>query len=40
LPTAPLAPPYLDHPLGALSAASIIGAALDLISEYEAQQNG
>jgi hypothetical protein len=40
LPTAPLALPYLDHPLGALSAASIIGAALDLISDYEASRMG
>jgi hypothetical protein len=35
LPTAPLAPPYLDHQPGARVAASAIGAALDLIAEYE-----
>jgi hypothetical protein len=33
LPTAPLAPPYLDHPRGARVAASAIGAALDLIAD-------
>jgi hypothetical protein len=37
LPTAPLAPSYLDHPRGARVAASAIGAALDLIAEYETQ---
>jgi hypothetical protein len=35
LPIAPLAPPYLDAPPGAHAAASVIGAALDLLVEYE-----
>ncbi|HEU0216576.1 MAG TPA: hypothetical protein VFQ90_07940, partial [Stellaceae bacterium] len=37
LPVISLAPPYLDCPHGVRPAASVIGAALDLIAEYEAK---
>jgi ribonucleoside-diphosphate reductase alpha chain len=36
LPTAPLAPRYFTRPPGAQPAALVIGAALDLLVEYEA----
>jgi hypothetical protein len=40
LPIAPLAPPYLDAPPGAHVAASVIGAALDVLVEHETGQHG
>jgi hypothetical protein len=40
LPIAPLAPPYLDAPPGAHAAASVLGAVLDLLVDFEASQNG
>jgi hypothetical protein len=38
LPTAALAPPYLNHLAGIRPAASVIGAALDLLSELDARE--